>query len=248
MIFGYAEDHVEHSIALLKEHEPPEGYYLAFSGGKDSIVCYHLCKQAGVKFDAHYMRALEPREVVYFIRREYSDVIRHLPKKTFYQLIREHGIPPLRTIRYCCATLKEIGGKGRTVIVGIRAAESQTRRMRQEVAEIRKKKMISPILTWTDKQVWDCIKYNNLKYPDLYDKGFKRIGCVMCPCAGGKTMKQEARLYPKEAEAIRRACVRAFDPAIATSWRDGNDMYKWWLSGKGFGHNQKPVLFDDIYY
>ena len=86
-LWGNVDPHIQHSIALLKEHEPPEGYYLAFSGGKDSIVCYNLCKKAGVKFDAHYMRAMEPPELVYFIREHYPDVIRHLPKKTIRHYI-----------------------------------------------------------------------------------------------------------------------------------------------------------------
>lgn len=30
---------VEKSIERLKAFEPKEGYYLAFSGGKDSVVC-----------------------------------------------------------------------------------------------------------------------------------------------------------------------------------------------------------------
>ncbi len=47
---------VEVSIMRLKEFEPPEGYFLAFSGGKDSVVIYHLAVAAGVKFDAHYNR------------------------------------------------------------------------------------------------------------------------------------------------------------------------------------------------
>ena len=40
-LWGNVNPHIQHSIALLREHEPPEGYYLAFSGGKDSIVCYY---------------------------------------------------------------------------------------------------------------------------------------------------------------------------------------------------------------
>ena len=46
-------DKVKVAINRLKLHEPKEGYYLAFSGGKDSCVCYELCKMAGVKFTAH---------------------------------------------------------------------------------------------------------------------------------------------------------------------------------------------------
>jgi phosphoadenosine phosphosulfate reductase len=248
MRFGWErEDHVAHSLQLLKDHEPPEGYYLAFSGGKDSIVCYELCKQIYTIFDAHYMRAMEPPELVYFIRKEYPDVIRHLPKKSFFKLIVEHGIPPLRTIRFCCESLKEVGGKGRTVITGIRKEESRARNKREEVTEVRGKKMVSPILYWTEKQVWDFIRHHNLAYPNLYDKGWKRIGCIMCPCAGSKAMKQQARLYPKVAEAIHRACIRAYDPAVSPTWRNGTDMYKWWLSGNDFASTKKPELFEDIY-
>jgi phosphoadenosine phosphosulfate reductase len=42
-------DKVKVSIARLIEFEPPEGYYLAFSGGKDSVVIYDLAVKAGVK-------------------------------------------------------------------------------------------------------------------------------------------------------------------------------------------------------
>ncbi|GAH60807.1 unnamed protein product, partial [marine sediment metagenome] len=45
---------VEEAIEFLQENEPVEGYYLAFSGGKDSVVIYDLAEKAGVKFDAHY--------------------------------------------------------------------------------------------------------------------------------------------------------------------------------------------------
>ena len=39
---------VEQVFSLLHEYEPNEGYYPAFSGGKDSIVSYDLLKRAGV--------------------------------------------------------------------------------------------------------------------------------------------------------------------------------------------------------
>jgi phosphoadenosine phosphosulfate reductase len=240
-------DYLTHSIELLKLHEPPEGYYLAFSGGKDSIVCYHLCKQAGVKFDAHYMRAMEPPELVYFIRKEYPDVIRHLPKKSFYRMIKDQGIPPLRSMRFCCRILKHGEGQGRTIITGIRKEESKARRKRSEVNQEKHRLMIAPIIEWTTRQVWNFIKQNNFPYCELYDKGWTRIGCIMCPVSSSKRMKQEARMYPKQASAIHRACIRAYDPAIATTWRNGTDMYKWWLSGNDFSTGKKPELFEDIY-
>jgi phosphoadenosine phosphosulfate reductase len=44
----------EIAIERIKAFCPPEGYYVAFSGGKDSIVILDLVKRAGVPFDAHY--------------------------------------------------------------------------------------------------------------------------------------------------------------------------------------------------
>ena len=52
-IFGEV-DMVAIAIERLREHEPPEGYYGAFSGGKDSCVIKELAKMAGVRVDWHY--------------------------------------------------------------------------------------------------------------------------------------------------------------------------------------------------
>lgn len=51
---GNLIDKVQIAINRLKNFEPPDGYFVAFSGGKDSQCIYHLCEMAGVKFDAHY--------------------------------------------------------------------------------------------------------------------------------------------------------------------------------------------------
>jgi phosphoadenosine phosphosulfate reductase len=63
-------DKVAMAIERMKAFEPPEGYYLAYSGGKDSDTILALAKMAGVKFDAHYhLTTVDPPELVYHVRR-----------------------------------------------------------------------------------------------------------------------------------------------------------------------------------
>lgn len=134
------------AIGRLKIFEPPEGYFVAFSGGKDSQCVYHLCKQAGVKFDAHYsVTTVDPPELVYFIRKNYPDVTFDVPHDengkqiTMWRLIEQNLMPPTRFVRYCCAELKECSGKDRVTVTGVRWAESVNRRKKQGVVTIQKK-------------------------------------------------------------------------------------------------------------
>lgn len=143
---GVIRDKVETAIARLKTFEPPEGYYVAFSGGKDSQCIYHLCKMAGVKFDAHYnVTSVDPPELVQFIKKNYPDVAMDVPhdkngkRVSMWSLISQHLMPPTRIVRYCCQELKETQGEGRVTVTGVRWAESTNRKLNQGVVTIPKK-------------------------------------------------------------------------------------------------------------
>lgn len=137
---------LEIAIQRLQSFEPPEGYYIAFSGGKDSQCIYHLAKMAGVEFDAHYnVTSVDPPELIYFIREHYPDVIFDYPRDkdgmriTMWNLIVKNKMPPTRLARYCCQALKESQGKGRITVTGVRWAESTRRRANQDVVNIMNK-------------------------------------------------------------------------------------------------------------
>ena len=141
-------DLVKVAIDRLQAFCPPEGYYLAFSGGKDSCVIKELADQAGVKYDAHYnVTTIDPPDLVRFIRAYHRDVIFDYPEKPFFRLLVEKGFP-LRQARWCCDLLKERGGEGRRVVTGIRWSESQQRATRKTVEHCFKDKSkiyINPI-------------------------------------------------------------------------------------------------------
>ena len=131
----YGLDKVDQAIKRLQTYEPQEGYYLCFSGGKDSVVIKALADMAGVKYDAHYnVTSVDPPELVRFIKNKHPDVIFEKPRDkdgrqiTMWTLIPERRIPPTRIARYCCEVLKEQGGKGRLCVTGVRWAESGRRK------------------------------------------------------------------------------------------------------------------------
>jgi phosphoadenosine phosphosulfate reductase len=158
-IFGNVRDKVAMALDRIKTFEPPEGYYVAFSGGKDSVVILDLVKRSGVKFDAHYnITGIDPPELYYFIRDQHPEVQRHRLEKTMWELIVKHMMPPTQMMRFCCEYLKERDGKDRRVITGVRWAES-TRRSKRKMVDIcfkdSRKSYLHPIIDWTDVVVWD---------------------------------------------------------------------------------------------
>ena len=128
-------DKVDKAIMRLQAYCPKEGYYLCFSGGKDSCVIKALADMAEVKYDAHYnVASVDPPELVRFMKEIHPDVQFEYPRDregnviTMWNLIPKKSMPPTRTVRYCCAALKEQGGKGRLKVTGVRWDESARRK------------------------------------------------------------------------------------------------------------------------
>ena len=116
------------AIERLKAFEPEDGYYLCYSGGKDSDVIKILAHLAGVNFEAvHNLTTVDAPETVNYIRSQ-SDVRIDYPELSMWRLIEKKGMPPTRLIRYCCSELKERGGKGKVKITGVRWDESNNRK------------------------------------------------------------------------------------------------------------------------
>lgn len=250
------KNYVSTAIERLKSFEPAEGYYLAFSGGKDSCVIKALSDMASVKYDAHYSQTtIDPPELIYFMRKHHFDVHWEKPEKPFLRLLRTKGAP-IRQSRWCCEKYKENGGSGRVVITGIRGAESNQRANRKMVEVCYKdttKRFVHPIHDWSDHQVWEFIKEYNIPYCELYDQGFKRIGCLFCPLASAKERKKEAERYP----GYKRQFIRAFEDLYklrkeqgktsVDRWSSGEDMFYWWLLGEdeNFERKFQLSLFDN---
>lgn len=145
-------DYVDRSAERVKlawsfhHNMNPDGkpMLLAFSGGKDSICLFYVCKRAAEElnipmeemYNVQYsITGVDPPELVYFIRdfkKKYPFIELRPPKKTMWKLIEEYKIPPTRKFRYCCAELKEtVRCKGGYTLTGVRRAESARRSQRR---------------------------------------------------------------------------------------------------------------------
>ncbi len=230
---------VEKAILRLREFEPEAGYYLAFSGGKDSSCIKALADLAGVKYDAHYnATTLDPPELVRFIKRTHPDVAFIKPKRKLVDAFVYHRFPPTRRIRWCCRDLKEGGGKGRTVVLGIRWAESSSRSKRKMVEQCytdTSKKYLNPIIDWSDEDVWWFIRKYDIPYCELYDEGHTRLGCVICPMATKRQRRADAKRWPHMERHWRRAFQAMWDagPKTRPDWgkfKTVDDIWNWWFN------------------
>lgn len=262
------DEKIGYSINLLRKSEemalrmdPENGFYLAFSGGKDSQALYHLAVQAGVKFKAHMnLTSVDPPEVIRFVKKNYPDVELIKPRMSIYEMAKKKGCLPTRLVRWCCEEFKEMSGAGKVTLIGIRKSESTNRKKRNEIetgdrkfsgtfdqwSEHQEKMvtcvggkdkiLVSPILYWTEKDVWDYLKRMHIPYCELYDKGYKRIGCIMCPMSNYKQNVREMKDFPHVGKNWRKA----IEWLIENKWKDKPLLQdpdlalKWWISKKSF--------------
>ena len=261
---------LDYSINLLKRAEkvalrldPVNGFYLAFSGGKDSQALYHIAKLSGVKFKAYMsLTSVDPPEVIRFVRRQYPDVELIKPKMSIYDVAKKKHILPTRTKRWCCAVYKESYGLGVVTLTGIRKQESARRLKREEVStQMRGKReertfdewsehqetmiscvggkdkiIISPIIYWSERDVWEFLN-NVVKVPHciLYDQGYKRIGCICCPMSSPRQKLKELTRWPH----VRRKWVDVMQWLMNNGYVNYDFCtpefgLQWWISGKSF--------------
>lgn len=141
------------------------------------------------------------------------------PEVGFYQWIvdKKNYFTPTRFVRNCCSTYKEgqltkiMGKKEDTLtFLGMRSPESVKRKdydfdLNEAQKKIGKKPNVPenwlrflPIVKWTDAEVWLYILNRKMKYNDMYNKGFNRIGCFICPYQSDVVELLIKNHYPKQ--------------------------------------------------
>jgi len=231
---------VEVALQLLRDNEPPEGYYLADSGGKDSCVVRDILIKSGCKFDAHYcVSPIDPPQIWSFLKEHHPDTQWDYHARGWWKMVRERCLP-MRQARWCCQVIKEAGGNGRMVVLGNRRAESSNRASQPdiELSHDGKKTLVRPIANFTEYDIWQYIRENNVPYCYLYDEGFKRLGCVLCPFS--RDIKREEEYFPEIVKLWKLACNHIAEDRKARGYKTkkgkpvkyrfetGEELYQWW--------------------
>lgn len=233
-----------------------QGYFVAFSGGKDSQVLLWLVKQAKVKYKAYYsVTTNDPLQNVQFIRKYYKEVIFLHPKDNFYTLVEKNGLP-LRQMRYCCKVLKESAGAGFATLVGVRREES-VRRSKYDFVDVvsrrkehkervggydlddmisvnhqcikgKDKVLLRPMLDFTEKDVWTIINEFHLPKNPCYEK-VGRVGCIFCPFSSRQTIERYCIEFPKVKETLMKS-ISVFLKNKQSIGLSKDEYFDWWLS------------------
>ena len=258
----YSIDLIRKSEKMALRLDPVDGFYNTFSGGKDSQCLYHLVKLSGVKANTHMnLTSVDPPEVIRFVKTQYPDVELIKPKMSIYDMAKKKRILPTMRVRWCCAEFKETSGAGKVTLIGIRREESARRAKRQEISTNIKGKrseetfdqwseheekmvtcvggkdkiLVSPIIHWTERDVWEFLNSNCIPHCEPYDQGWTRIGCICCPMSQLRQKRKDIERWPH----VKRNWIKTIQ------WLKGNWYsshaeesaeinFRWWISGKSF--------------
>lgn len=211
----------------------------------------------------HQLTTVEPPELIKFIRDYYPSVKTIRQPLSMSRLIARKKILPMRDKRYCCDYYKEMKYPNSVVLTGIRKEESKKRALRNdfEIGSRNKNRrksisfadiedsqvediiscvhgkdlvIINPIIDWSQQDVEYYLK-KVLGVPkcELYEAGFKRMGCICCPMKGYKDRALDIKRYPKYKDMYIRTIHRLRQNSNFMSDHpelSDAQIFDWWIS------------------
>ena len=189
----------------IKYKNKVDVFYVAFSGGKDSIVCLDIVKRAlpynefkvlfgdtGMEFPDTYVVVDKVEKECKELGIEFYRASSHLKPSESWDIFG----PPANDIRWCCSVhksapqinlLRKIANKRHFngfAFIGARSDESEKRSKYKYVSYEEKhigQYNCYPILVFSSAEIFLYIYKFNLNFNNSYKIGNSRAGCLLCP-------------------------------------------------------------------
>lgn len=207
--------YVNRSIKFLRkvyEHHPMRPV-VSYSGGKDSLTALNLTLEAigdaDLLFNDTGLELPETIRNVEEVAEKYGlRLVKASAGDAFWKAVWIFG-PPGKDYRWCCKvtklvpiarTTRSTWPSGALNIVGQRAYESIDRARSPSIWRNRwvpHLLSVTPIQEWNQFVEWLYIIREKLPYNPLYDMGFERLGCYVCPSSTLAEFREVERVYPE---------------------------------------------------
>ena len=223
LLEGLVQDTIKKVYNTYQEYKNKvDIFYVAFSGGKDSVVALDIVQRALPHND--FMVLFGDTGMEFSDTYKVVDEIEKLCSKNGIQFLKSSSPlspietwnkfgPPSKTLRWCCSVhktapqilaLRKYTGKINftgMAFVGVRASESATRSEYDYVGLGEKHKgqySCNPILEWNSSELFCYIYQENLIINNAYKKGNNRAGCLVCPNVSEKNAFFRNICYPDD--------------------------------------------------
>jgi phosphoadenosine phosphosulfate reductase len=187
---------------------------VGFSGGKDSLATYLVVEKAIESSPPIFFidTGIELPETVEHIRdfakSRNLPIIGQQAGDRFWESVDVFG-PPARDFRWCCKVLKlgpaatsiadEMGGETLS-FMGQRKLESFQRSIEPRVTEnpwVPGQISANPIQNWNALEVWLYIFREKADFNPLYNEGYHRMGCYLCPSSPLAELESLRETHPE---------------------------------------------------
>lgn len=252
---------------FIEYQDKVDVFYVAFSGGKDSVVALDLVQRAlphncfkvlfgdtGMEFPDTYETVEKIKQICAEEKIEFLQAKSKLKPENTWQIFG----PPAVTIRWCCSVhkttpqimqLREVLQKPDftgMAFTGVRGDESLSRSEYDAISYGGKHSgqySCHPILEWNTAELFLYIYENGLTFNNAYKKGNTRAGCLVCPMSQGKHDYMKYKNYPDDTDLFINKIITTSGKNLSKENYDRFVEQGYWRTRKSgrelnFGHDK----------
>ena len=190
---------LDNSIALLKEATAEHGSTLVFacSFGAEDVVLLDMLVKASIDVRVITLDTGRLHQQTYDVmdacRKKYNlNLHVYFPDANdVEEMVNSKGLNLFYASvenRKCCCEVRKVQPLKRALlgtsawVTGLRSGQAGSRADMQAIEDDKAFgiKKYNPLLAWTEKEVWDYIKINDVPYNTLHDQFYPSIGCAPC--------------------------------------------------------------------